>query len=334
MLDRPTLSPAGFHRRIPLRPDQMTAAVTPAADVIVLCHLGVPLLTAPDWSLTIDGLVARPMTLSFADLQRYPITRVESVHQCAGIPLQPRQATRRISNVVWGGVRLADVLRDANPGDDAKYLWSTGADWGTFEGVEVGAYEKDLPLPRALADDVLLAFAMNGAPLTAENGFPVRLVVPGYFGTNSVKWLTHMTLADRRADGPFVTRWYNDPVLDAAGSETGKTRPVWSLHPEAVIVAPAPGHRLAVGAQTTVAGWAFGDRDIARVDVRIGPDGAWMPTQLERRHQRSWQRFVCAWTPDRAGDLEISVRATDVAGETQPPEGWRNSWHKVGITVF
>ena len=334
MLDRPTLSPAGFHRRIPLRPDQMTAAVTPAADVIVLCHLGVPLLTAPDWSLTIDGLVARPMTLSFADLQRYPITRVESVHQCAGSPLQPRQATRRISNVVWGGVRLADVLRDANPNADAKFLWSTGADWGTFEGVEVGAYEKDLPLPRALADDVLLAFAMNGAPLTAENGFPVRLVVPGFFGTNSVKWLTRMTLADRRADGPFVTRWYNDPVLDAAGSETGTTRPVWSLHPEAVIVAPAPASQVQAGVATTIWGWAWGDGEIATVEVRIGADAPWRVALCEPRRQRSWQRFSIDWTPQNTGPLELAARATSYDGETQPESNWRNCWHRVGMTVM
>ena len=98
MTDRPKLSPAGFYRRVPLRPDQMTAAITPAADVIVLCHLGVPQLTAPDWSLAIDGLVEQPLRLSFADLARYPIVSVEAVHQCAGSPLQPRVPTRRSCN--------------------------------------------------------------------------------------------------------------------------------------------------------------------------------------------------------------------------------------------
>ena len=338
MPDRPRflpakLSPAGFQRRIPLKPHQMTAAITPAADMIVLSHLGVPQIAAPDWRLTLDGLVARPLTLAFADLHRYPIVRVEAVHQCAGIPNEPRQATRRVSNVVWAGVRLADVLRDAAPNDDASFVWSSGADWGTFEGVAVETYQKDLPLARAQADDVLLAFAMNGAPLTAENGFPVRLVVPGYFATNSVKWLTRMTLAAKRAEGPFVTRWYNDPALDASGQPTGETRPVWELHPEAVIVAPGADSQIKAGERTTIWGWAFGDGEIATVEVRAGMEAPWRVALCEARRQRSWQRFSIDWTPGRTGPVEIAVRATGYDGETQPEQGWRNEWHRVRMTV-
>lgn len=334
MQDRVRLEPAGFQRRIPLRPSQMTAAITPVDDVIVLCHLGVPRISESEWSLTFDGLVECPLRLKLADLKRFEHVRLEAVHQCAGIPTQPRTATRRISNVVWGGVRLADVLAEAAPKSDASFVWSYGADWGEFEGVTTDAYQKDLPLQRALNDDVLLACEMNGQPLRPENGFPVRLVVPGYFGTNSVKWLSRMTVAGSRATGPFVTRWYNDPVLFASGRETSATRPVWSLHPEAVIVAPGPGHRLAAGVPSTIVGWAFGDREIVRVDVRIGPTGGWLAANLERRHQRSWQRFELPWTPEHAGDVEICVRATDAAGQSQPPEGWRNAWHNVGITVL
>ena len=334
MTDRPKLSPAGFHRRIPLRPDQMTAAITPTSDVIVLCHLGVPQLTAPDWSLSIDGLVERPLTLTFADLARYPIISVEAVHQCAGSPLQPRQPTRRACNVVWAGVRLADVLAEARPKQGAEFLWSYGADWGTFENVEIPQYQKDLPLARALSPDTLLAFAMNGAPLPTENGYPVRLVVPGYFGTNSVKWLTRMTLSHHRADGAFVTRWYNDPVLHASGRPTKATKPVWSLHPEALIVAPAPDAKLKSDTPATIWGWAWGDVDIATVEVRVGRDGAWRPAHVEPRRQRSWQRFTLPWTPDRPGPVELAVRATTSAGETQPATDWRNAWHTVGISVI
>ena len=334
MQHRPVQQPHGFHRRIPLRPDQMTAETTDAADVIVLCHLGVPQLSAPDWSLTIDGLVRKPRTLSFADLQRFPIRRVESVHQCAGIPTLPSQATRRVSNVVWGGVRLSDVLGEAGVDSSAKYLWSTGADWGAFEGIDVAAYQKDLPLPRALSDDVLLAFAMNGRPLAAEHGFPVRLVVPGFFGTNSVKWLTRMTLADRRADSAFVTRWYNDPVRDAAGTPTAATRPVWSLHPEAIIVAPAPDAQLAAGKPATIWGWAWGDGAIAKVEVRTGDGQPWQPAGLAPRRQRAWQRFSIDWTPEKTGPTQIAVRATSVDSETQPEAEWRNCWHRVGTTVI
>ena len=94
-------------------------------------------------------------------------------------------------------------------------MWSSGADHGVFEGDRCDAFVKDLPLERVAAD-VLIAYEMNGAPLPPENGYPVRLVVPGYYGTNSLKWLIRLTLADGRAAGPFTTRWYNDPILDAA----------------------------------------------------------------------------------------------------------------------
>src|ERR1700737_1141711 len=103
---------AGFFRRIPLLPHQMQARLTPTADMIVLCHLGVPRLDAAQWSLIIDGLVERPIRLGFSELTAYPKHTVESFHQCAGSPLQPFEPTRRICNVRWGGTRLADVLRD------------------------------------------------------------------------------------------------------------------------------------------------------------------------------------------------------------------------------
>ena len=234
---------------------------------------------------------------------------------------------------MWAGVRLADILADARPKPQARYLWSQGADWGTFEQVEIPHYQKDLPLARALAPDTLLAFAMNGAPLSAENGFPVRLVVPGYFGTNSVKWLTRMTLADARADGAFVTRWYNDLVPHATGKATGATQPVWSLLPEAIIVAPAPDAQLKAHVAATIWGWAWGDADIATVEVRCGRDDAWRPAELAPRRQRSWQRFALAWTPEHAGGIEIAVRATTSTGETQPATDWRNAWHTVGIDI-
>ena len=98
------------------------------------------------WSLTIDGLVERPLTLRFDDLMRYPKTEVTSFHQCAGSPLAPFEPTRRICNIRWGGVRLADVLADCRPSAHAKYIWSYGADFGEFGGVTVDAYVKDLPI--------------------------------------------------------------------------------------------------------------------------------------------------------------------------------------------
>lgn len=333
MPERAHLDPTGFHRRIPLTPERMLDRITPTPEMIVLCHLGVPRLDPSAWRLAVDGLVERPLTLGLADLARYARVDVEAVHQCAGSPLAPRVPTRRASNVVWSGVRLADVLADAGPRAGATHLWSRGADWGTFEGIETDAYLKDLPLARALAPDTLIATHVGGAPLPAENGFPARLVVPGFFGTSSVKWLTRMTLSDRRADGPFVSRWYNDPVLDAQGRETGATRPVWSLHPEALIVAPAPGDRLARDLEARIVGWAWADTPVVRVEIRTGDGLPWRAAEVELRRGRGWQRFALAWTPEATGPVTLAARASDAAGETQPEAGWRNAVHTVGVDV-
>jgi DMSO/TMAO reductase YedYZ molybdopterin-dependent catalytic subunit len=105
-----------------------------------------------------------------------------------------------------------------------------GSDFVEVEGVICEAFVKEIPLER-VATDVLIAYEMNGAPLRPENGYPARLVVPGYYGTNSVKWLNRLTLADTRGAGPFTTRWYNDPIRDAAGQPTGATTPVSSIAP-------------------------------------------------------------------------------------------------------
>jgi DMSO/TMAO reductase YedYZ molybdopterin-dependent catalytic subunit len=118
----------------------MQERCTPTPDVFVLCHLGVPLLEADPWSLTIDGLVVRPLCLSFSDLTAYPRCTITSFHQCVGSPLHPCEPTRRIANVRWSGARLSDILRDCGPAPEAQYLWSYGADYGEFGGLYHQAY--------------------------------------------------------------------------------------------------------------------------------------------------------------------------------------------------
>src|SRR2546430_2537837 len=130
----------------------------------------------------------------------YEKVSVTSVHQCAGSPMAPSEPTQRVCNVTWAGARLADILAECEPRPTARFVWSTGADYGEFSGGSVEAYVKDLPINR-VKSDALVAYEMNGAPLAPEHGFPARLVVPGFYGTNSVKWLTRMTLPEARAPG-------------------------------------------------------------------------------------------------------------------------------------
>lgn len=316
---RVRLDPEGFFRRIPLAPHQLDGRITPTKDLIVLCHLGVPHLSAGDWSLEVAGLVERPQRLGVADLGRFARHNVESVHQCAGSPLEPSVPTRRVVNVTWSGVRLADVLDAAGVKPEASFVWSTGADHGTFAGVACDAYTKDLPLVR-ISEDVLLADRVNGAALPPEHGFPLRLVVPGFYGTNSVKWLTRIELAATRATGPFTTRWYNDP----------DGRPVWALAPEAIITSPAPGAVIAANQAFTVEGWAWADGGVRAVRVLIDGQSP-VAADLEPRHGRRWQRFQASCEPGKVGDVVLSAVAEAHCGLVQPETGARNAVHRVTV---
>jgi DMSO/TMAO reductase YedYZ molybdopterin-dependent catalytic subunit len=207
------MDPAHYTRRTVRDPHQVVEAVTPQRDLFVLAHLGIPRVDPERWRLEIGGLVERPATLSLADLRRLP-------------PRRPDIAVRRIANVVWSGVDLADLLRRCGIRAEARFLWSYGLDRGEYDGVSARWYVKDLPLARLGQGGVLLAYAVNGEPLMPEHGSPLRLVVPGFYGTNSVKWLWRLELAEARAGGPFTTELYNDP-----DHLTGGTRPVWEAPP-------------------------------------------------------------------------------------------------------
>jgi DMSO/TMAO reductase YedYZ molybdopterin-dependent catalytic subunit len=315
----------GTVRHIPLAPEGLTAALTPLPDLFMLAHLGVRRAMAPaDWTLAIAGLVDRPLQLSLADLAALPQTTLTSVHQCAGNPLAPTVPTRRVGCVTWGGVRLADVLALAGPTADARFLWADGADGGVFDGTEVPFYRKDLPLPRVPAD-VLLATQINGEPLPAQHGAPLRLVVPGWFGTNSVKWLWRLTLAERRAEGLFTTRLYNDPLPD------GGTAPVWALLPEAVFVTPSPGATLR--GPVVASGRAWSEAPITGVTVGLaGTDpGQWQQARIGPRSERGWQDWVVQLPSPGPGAWEFACRATDALGRVQPMDGARNAAHRITL---
>ena len=326
------LDPSGPFRRHPLQPYQLVDRVTRTEDAIVLCHLGVPRMDPDAWTLMIDGLVRQQMHLTLGELMRRPRATLTSVHQCCGSPLEPEQPTRRITNVVWGGTRLSALIADCEPNPTARFVWSSGADHGVFGGVECDAYVKDLPLDR-IAADVLIAYEMNGAPLRPEHGFPARLVVPGYYGTNSVKWLTRLTLADRRANGPFTTRWYSDVLRDASGRPTGATSPVWSIAPESVIVAPAADQVLARGEEVEVWGWAWADGGVTAAEISGDGGTSWTCASLEPRVEHAWQRFAATWRPQQRGSHELWARAHTTDGRCQPDTGARNAIHRVAIAV-
>ena len=316
----------GFFGRIPSEPYQLTDAVTPTEQCIVLCHLGLlDIAAGDDWRVEISGLVKTPTTFTIQQLKSFPKTEVVSVHQCAGSPLAPDKPTQRVCNVTWGGVRLADVFGHLEIEASASFVWSYGADAGAFGGVECGPYVKDLPLSK-IPDDVLLAYEMNGAELLPEHGFPLRLVVPGFYGTNSVKWLRKLELRAERAKSPFTTTWYNDTRPD------GTIRPVWEIAPQSVIVWPAPGLEIKRDDLIKVWGWAWAGDGLSGVDFSCDGGRSWTSCQTEGATGRGWVRFSREWTVER-GSNSLTSRATSRIGDKQPTTGHRNALYHVPIVV-
>src|SRR5205085_5696254 len=236
---RVVMDPAQTYRRL-VPVDRLAAPVTPSDDVYVIAHMGIARVDVAQWRLRVDGLVEHPFDLDYDALTSLPATDVTAVLECFGNPVEPDVATRRVGNVVWRGVLLAELVRRARPKPEARYLCAEGLDSGTFATVVSDRYVKDLPMARALEPDVVVVWAMNGEPLSAEHGFPARVFVPGYFGTNNVKWLSRLTLAAERPESLFTTRLYMRRV-------DGEPRPVRELDVHAVIVSPAEGATLERG---------------------------------------------------------------------------------------
>ena len=227
---RARMDPATAVRRL-VPPERLTSRVTDLDDAFVIGHFGLA-VEEPDRPVVVDGLVATATHLTPDDVRALPAHRVESVHECFGNPLEPGVPVRRVANLVWTGARLRDVLALAAPRDRADTLWARGADHGEFGGIAADDYLKDLPLDDVL-DRALVAYAVDDAPLATDRGGPLRLVVPGYFGTNSVKWLSALTLADHRPEHLFTTRLYQRPGPD------GDPVPVRALDVNCAITTPA-----------------------------------------------------------------------------------------------
>lgn len=327
------LSPSSPVRHFPLAPHQLTDELTPVRDVFILAPLGVPQVDVAAWRLEIVGLVDRPRVFSFDDLRRYPKRELQAFHQCAGDPRKWTLPTRRIANVVWGGVDLAALLGECEVRHSASFLWSCGLDHGSYRGVPVESYVKDMPLREVPATEALLAYELNSEPLPPEHGYPLRLVVPGFYGTNSVKWLYRLELADRRAEGLFTTHLYNDPVPPTAAQPEGGTRPVWDIAPESLIVRPQPKACLSEEV-IEIWGRAWARAGVAAVEISTDGGEIWHEAELNRGSQRSWQTFRFLWRPSPyRGPAVLQSRAIDRNGAVQPAAGARNEIYSVTVVL-
>lgn len=323
------LEPSGFFIRHPPKPHMLYEYITPDDRLFQTIHMGAAAVDQEKWLLVVDGLVQHPFSLTFDMLQKLPSRTVTTFHECYGSPLRPATtALWRVGNVQWTGVPLRAILEIAVPLPTASFVWSDGLDRGEFAGVKADRYQKDLPIAKAMSDEVLLAYEINGKSLSKERGGPVRLVVPGWFGTNSTKWLSKISLQDHRATGPYTTTFYNEP--DPASPE-GNLRPVWTVEPNSMIVKPQPEEKID-GPSVLVEGWAWHHEPIESVRLSVDGGKSWKEADVGERVDFSWQKFSLILHLE-CGQHNVIARAVAGGGAMQPLSGRRNHCHAVSFEV-
>jgi sulfite oxidase len=350
-------SQSPYNAETPL-PRLRAALVTPQPDFYVRSHGNIPALDGAKHRLRVDGLVSKPLDLSMAELhQRFPEHTVTAVIQCAGNRRADLQSVRptlgspwapgAIGNARWTGVALADVLHAAGAKSGAA-LHVAFDSCDEVDDPEEGrsTYGASIPMAKALTPDVLLAFAMNGEPLAPEHGFPLRVVVPGFAGVRSPKWLAAITVQDRPSDNHMQARDYKllpPEVVTKEIIDWNRGITINELPINAAICEPAHGAALKAG-PNTLRGYAIASaRDITRVDVSSDGGCHWTQAELEHDTNAPWSWTFWTVTLDlEKGQHELAVRAWDSASQTQPalPDDIWNimgyvsaGWHRVHVSV-
>jgi len=311
--------------------------------------------TSPDgWSLTVDGLVNNPMTLSIADLKsKFEVVTERLVVECGGNgraffdpPAKGNQwSLGAVACSEWTGVRYSDVLKAAGVKDNVIYTAHVGADSHLSGKDGKLAISRGVPIEKAMNPHNLIAFAMNGKELHPMNGAPLRLVVPGWPGSCSQKWLKRVWLRDVVHDGPKMTgKAYRVPKYPVeAGQKVpkGDFEIIQAMPVKSLITTPQTGIKLS-GRSMKVGGHAWaGDGKVSKVDVSIDFGATWQSADLsDPANPYAWQRFGAGITFPMAGYYEVWARATDSEGRSQPfaiawnPKGYlNNSMHRISVYV-
>lgn len=318
--------------------------LTPNDAFFVRYHLAnIPLAIDPDnFRLSLGGLVERPLQLSLQDLRsKFPQVEIVAVNQCSGNSrgfIEPRVAGGQsghgaMGNARWRGVRLKDVLQYAGVRAGAKQVSFRGLDAPIMPTTP--AFIKALPIDHALSEDVLLAFMMNGEALPMLNGFPLRLVVPGYFGTYWIKHLSEIQVLNHEFDGFFMSKAYRVPANTCScvepETEPAATIPISRMVVRSFITSLDSGAAIPSNQPTRISGIAFdGGSGIRDVAVSLDGGQTWQAASLgEDLGAYSFRPWHTNINLPRKGNYELLVRASNRSGETQPlqypwnPAGYR-----------
>ena len=296
--------------------------------------------------------VGKPFSITVAELRsQFKPVELVAVNQCSGNSrgyFAPRVTGGQLSNGAmgnarWTGVPLKDLLARAEPKNTARQVSFDGLDNAVFGG---GDFVKALDVADAMNPDILIAWQMNGADLPMLNGYPVRLIVPGYYGTYWVKHLSNIEVVDHTFEGFWMAPGYrvpdNDCVCVAPGTPPAKTRPITRFTVRSFITSLANGQRIAAGRPTVVRGIAFdGGKGIREVGVSLDGGATWLQSTLGPELSRySFREFTFGFTPQSGRTYDIQSCAWSRGGEGQPttavwqPAGYmRNVIETVKVTA-
>lgn len=303
------------------------------------------------WSLTIDGLVGQELRLTMEDLRAFQAVTRTVVMQSTGYAR--REFSPSVRGIPWGrgavgcarwtGVRLVDILARAGIGPGATYTLHEGEDT-PISAVE--PFRRGLPLAKALHAETLVAYEMNGKPLTAHHGFPARLVVPGWVGSTWQKWLRRITLVDRvpspQATSGSLYRLPEVPVKPGTRPPDEGLELITATSIQSLIVSPRAGSEVVAGKPLPVTGVAWaGERAVARVSVSLDAGKTWTEAQLDPPGDPfAWRAWTASPTAPSAGSCEVWARAWDSNDEAQPlehvwnPRGYLgNAVHRIPVLV-
>jgi DMSO/TMAO reductase YedYZ molybdopterin-dependent catalytic subunit len=279
-------------------------------------HFPAPDLAAKNWTIAITGAVAKPLKITYEELLRRPRVELAAVLECAGNPV----GGGMVGNAEWSGARLGALLQEAGPLPDARYVRLVGADGEPGGGMP---YSRSLPLPKALHSDTLLVYGMNHEILPHHNGFPVRAIVPGWYGMDSVKWLQRVEVLTELDNSPIMTQRYLREVRQADG--TTAAEPVTSMRVKSAFSRPLDG-AIVLGRRFLVRGVAWaGENRVRTVQISTDKGATWNDAELISDHSMrsrrySWVLWKYNWNIASPGSHELMARATDDQGNTQPAE--------------
>jgi DMSO/TMAO reductase YedYZ molybdopterin-dependent catalytic subunit len=323
--------------------------ITPLGLHYLLIHYDIPEVDPASWRLQFDGRVERPLTLSLNDLHTRPAVELAVTMECAGngrAQVDPHVVSQpwlleAVGTARWRGVRVADLLAEARAEQDAVEVVFTGLDRGV-EGEEEQAYARSVALPELLGSDAILAYEVNGLPLPPQHGFPVRLVMPGWYGMTSVKWLARMTAVDTPFDGYQMRQSYR-----LRENEDDEGIALTRMRPRSLMVPPGipdfmSRSRFVSAGRCEMRGRAWsGVGEIASVEVSTDDGQSWADAEVERDGLGLWA--WAGWRFDwdaKPGEFVLCSRARDSAGNVQPLEpSWNlggyanNAVQRVAVTV-